>query len=164
MVNEEIKSEVIDLVIEGEGLKRLSLSEAIALAQETDEDVIVLSTKQEIPVCKIGDYNKFLYEKKKKQKENEKKQRQNAIANKDITMSPSISEHDLQIKANNVTRLLKENSRVTLTIKYRGREKKQMQQGAELLNKIVSLINTKYKVTSAVKITDNKVSITVEPA
>jgi translation initiation factor IF-3 len=99
MIYNEIKSNVVNVVLEeGKGLKQMSLEEAMALAEETGEDVVCLNDNTEIPVVKIMDYGKFQYEKAKKAKDNKKKARLAAQDTKDVVISDSIAEHDLKMK------------------------------------------------------------------
>ena len=164
MVNTEIQSEVIKLVMQdGEGVREMSLSDAIRLAEQTDEDVVEVGNSDGIPVCKIISYSKYLYDKKKKEKEKLKKARLNSQDTKEIIISSSIAEHDLAIKAKNVDRLLKDNNKVKLVIKYKGREVRLIEQGIEKLNVFESLVTVKHKIERAAKIDGKQVSMLVAP-
>ena len=164
MINREIKAEVVNLITEGEkGLRTMSLDEAINLADEQELDVILISDKQEIPIVKIGDYSKFLYEKKRKERENAKKVRLNSQETKEIIISTSISEHDLKTKANNVDRILKGNDKVKLTIRYKGREARLINQGIEKIESFEQLITVKHTVVKPDTIDGKQVSMVVAP-
>lgn len=164
MINNEIKSKMVNVVAEdGKGLRLMELSEAIALAEETGEDVVCLNDKAEIPVVKIMDYGKFQYEKAKKAKDNKKKARLNAQGTKEINISDSIAEHDLIIKANSVDRLLKEGNKVKLTIKYKGRSVRMIEQGPSKLQALASYLKHPYKIESTPKIEGNRVVMCVIP-
>jgi len=164
MINNEIKSDVVEIVAtDGSGLTRMTLSDAIKLAEETDEDVVEVSNKDGIPVCKIISYSKFLYDKKRKEKENAKKSRLNSQDTKEIIISTSISEHDLQTKAKNVDRILKDNNKVKLTIRYKGREVRLINQGIDKLNIFENLVTVKHKIDKPAKIEGKQVSMIVAP-
>lgn len=164
MINNEIKSNMVNVVAEdGKGLQLMKLSEAIELAEKTGEDAVCLNDKAEIPVVKIMDYGKFQYEKAKKVKDNKKKARLNAQGTKEIVISDSIAEHDLIIKANNIDRLLKEGNKVRLTIRYKGRSVRLINQGPEKLQALVSHLKYSYRIESTPKIEGNRVSMCVVP-
>lgn len=164
MVNNEIKSSMVNVVTEGEkGLRLMKLSEAIELAEKTGEDVVCLNDKADIPVVKIMDYGKFQYEKAKKAKDNKKKARLNAQGVKEIVISDSIAEHDLIIKANNIDRLLREDNKVRLTIRYKGRSVRLINQGPEKLQALVSHLTYPYRIESTPKIEGNRVTMCVVP-
>lgn len=164
MINNEIKSEMVNVVTEdGKGLRLMKLSEAIELAEQTDEDVVCLNDKADIPVVKIMDYGKFQYEKSKKAKDNKKKARLNAQGTKEIIISDSIAEHDLIIKANNIDRLLKDGNKVRLTIRYKGRSVRLIAQGPGKLQALAGHLKHPYKIESTPKIEGNKVVMCVVP-
>lgn len=164
MVNNEIRAEVIELVAnDGAGVQRIELSKAIALAEQTGEDVVVVGNKNEVPVCKIMSYSKYLYDKKRKEKERLKKSRQNAQDTKEIIISTAISEHDLKTKAKNVDRILKDNNKVKLTIRYKGREARLIEQGVDKLNIFESLVTVKHRIEKPAKIDGKQVSMIVVP-
>ena len=164
MVNNEIKSKMVNVVAEdGKGLRLMKLSEAIELAEQTGEDVVCLNDKSDIPVVKIMDYGKFQYEKSKKAKDNKKKSRLNAQGTKEIIISDSIAEHDLIIKANNIDRLLKDGNKVRLTIRYKGRSIRLIEQGPSKLQTLASHLKHPYRIDSTPKIEGNKVVMCVVP-
>lgn len=164
MINNEIKSSMVNVVTEGgKELRLMKLSEAIELAEQTGEDVVCLNDKADIPVVKIMDYGKFQYEKSKKAKDNKKRARLNAQGTKDIIISDSIAEHDLIIKANNIDRLLKDGNKVRLTIKYKGRSVRLIEQGPSKLQALTSHLKYPYKIESTPKIVGNRVVMCVVP-
>ena len=82
----------------------MSSKEALKIAEEKDLDLVMISPNAKPPVCKIMDYGKFLYEQTKKDKEAKKKQK--VINIKEIRVSPTIEEHDIDIKAKNARKFL----------------------------------------------------------
>lgn len=163
MINNEIKSNTVNVVTETDGkkgLKLMKLSEAMKLAEKTGEDVVCLNDKAEIPVVKIMDYKKFQYE---KAKDNKKKAKSKMQDIKDIIISDSIAEHDLEIKAKSVDRILKSGDKVRLTIKYKGRSIRLIGQGPERLGTLVSKVTSDYKIDKAPKIEGNRVTMLISP-
>lgn len=72
------------------------------------------------PVCRIMNFGKFIYEQSKKDKEAKKKQK--VVSIKEVRLSPTIEEHDIEIKANNARKFLVEEDKVKVTVRFRGRE------------------------------------------
>ena len=164
MINNEIKASVVMVVnSESRELTKMLLQDAIRLAEETGEDVVMVNDREQPPIVKIADYNKLLYEKQKKDKENKKKQRANAQNLKEIQISDSIADHDLKIKAKNADRILNEGNKVSLVIRYKGRSIRFISEGPEKLQKLVDLITVNNKVEKPAKIEGNRVSMVISP-
>lgn len=165
MINNEIKAEKVRLVGSEDYPVVMMLSEAIKKAEELDLDVICINpvTKDNIPIVKIEDYNKFIYEKQKKEKENRKKARLNAVNTKEIHISDVIAENDLKTKAKNADRIINSGDSVRLIITYKGRSIKLINQGPEKLQTLVNLMTSNYKIDKTPQIKGNKVIMTVAP-
>lgn len=164
MINNEIKSEMVSVVNnDGKGVKVMKLTEAMKIAESQGLDVICINDKADTPIVKIMDYGKFQYEKAKRAKDNKKKARLNAQDTKEIVISDSIAEHDLMIKAKNIDRILKDGDKVRLTIRYKGRSVRLINQGPEKLQALTNYITANYKVDKAPKIEGNKVTMCVAP-
>jgi translation initiation factor IF-3 len=104
---------------------------AIEMAYEQGVDLVVISPNAVPPVCKVVDYNKFLYEQKKKQKElkaNSKKQEL-----KEIRFGPNTDEHDVAFKTKHARSFLEEGNKVRAYVFFRGRSIMYMDRGHELL-------------------------------
>ncbi|WP_294377028.1 translation initiation factor IF-3 [uncultured Clostridium sp.] len=120
-INEEIREKEVRLIgNDGEQLGVVSSNEARRLADERDLDLVMISPNAKPPVCKIMDYGKFVYEQSKKEKEAKKKQK--VISIKEIRVSLTIEEHDIDIKAKNARKFLLDGDKVKITVRFRGRE------------------------------------------
>ena len=97
----------------------LSISAAIALANELDLDLVEISPKADPPVCKIIDYKKFLYAQKKKQKEIKAKQAKVVV--KEIRFGPNTDDHDFQFKLKHARKFLEDGAKVKAYVFFRGR-------------------------------------------
>ncbi len=95
------------------------LSKALALAEELELDLVEISAKADPPVCKILDYQKYLYQQRKKAKE--MKQNASKVTIKEIRFGPNTDEHDFQFKLKHAQEFLEEGSKVKATIFFRGR-------------------------------------------
>ena len=95
------------------------LSKALALADELELDLVEISAKADPPVCKILDYQKYIYQQKKKAKE--MKANSTKVVIKVIRFGPNTDEHDFQFKLKHAREFLQEGSKVKATIFFRGR-------------------------------------------
>lgn len=164
MINREIKADKVNVVnAENKGLTLMSLDDAIALAEQTEEDVILVNDKGDIPIVKIGDYSKLLYEKQKREKENKKKARLNSQETKEIQIGDATAEHDLMVKAKHIDRILTEGDKVQISIKYKGRSVRFIDEGPSKLQNLANMITAAYKVEKTPRIEGNKVSMIVAP-
>lgn len=133
--------------------KLISLNEAIDLAKDRGLDLVQVNKTGDNVVCKIMDYSKFIYGKKKMAKNNRKK----SVELKEIRMGNSISEHDMSIKANNVNRILKNGNNVRVTVFFKGRAIKNVSNGIEMLHNILDKLTVNYEIYCQPKIEGNRV-------
>ena len=134
LINEEIKiPEVRVETNEGEMLGVLKIAKALEMAQDKDLDLVLISPAAVPPVCKIMDYGKFCFEKEKRAKEAKKKQQ--VVDVKEIQLSCTIGEHDFQTKLNHAHRFLKGGDKVKVVVRFRGREMRHTELGADILAK-----------------------------
>ena len=95
------------------------ISKALALADQLELDLVEISAKADPPVCKILDYQKYIYQQKKKAKE--MKANSTKVVIKEIRFGPNTDEHDFQFKLKHAQEFLQEGSKVKATIFFRGR-------------------------------------------
>ncbi len=93
--------------------------EAQRMAQDQGLDLVEISPQADPPVCKIIDYNKFLYEKKKKEKEMKAKSKTAEV--KEIRFTPGTDDHDFDFKARHAESFLKEGNKVKAYVQFKGR-------------------------------------------
>ena len=89
------------------------------MADEMELDLVEITAKADPPVCKILDYQKYLYQQKKKAKE--MKQNSTKIVIKEIRFGPNTDEHDFQFKLKHAQEFLSEGSKVKASVFFRGR-------------------------------------------
>ena len=116
----------------------MSTKEALEIAIEKDQDLVMISPGATPPVCKIMDYNKFLYEQSKKEKEAKKNQK--VVELKEVRLSPTIEEHDIEIKAGNARKFLSNDNKVKVSIRFRGRQNNFTGLGAKVFEVFISKI------------------------
>lgn len=135
-INEQIRAkEMLVIGPNGEQLGVKSKDEALTLASYAGFDLVLINDKADTPVCKLMDYNKFKYEKKKKLKESQKKQKENNAETKEFRLSPNIDVHDFNTKLVNVKKYLEKGHKIKLSIRFRGREMQFTDKGKEVLLK-----------------------------
>ena len=93
--------------------------EALKMAQEQGLDLVEISPQADPPVCKIIDYNKFLYEKKRKEKEMKAKSKSAEV--KEIRFTPGTDDHDFDFKSKHAESFLKEGNKVKAYVQFKGR-------------------------------------------
>jgi translation initiation factor IF-3 len=103
------------------------------MAQEAELDLVQISDSDPI-VCKLMDYGKFLYEKKKQ--DNEAKKKQHQIQVKEVKFRPGTDEGDYQVKLRNLIRFLEAGDKAKVTLRFRGREMAHQDLGMQLMNRI----------------------------
>ncbi|MBE6049370.1 MAG: translation initiation factor IF-3 [Clostridium sp.] len=137
IVNEDIRDKEIRVIAaDGSQLGVIATKEAQAMAIEADLDLVMISPGAKPPVCKIMDLGKYIYEQTKKEKEAKKKQK--VINIKEVRVSLTIEEHDIDIKAKNARKFLLDGDKVKITVRFRGREMELGHLGLRILEKFSS--------------------------
>ena len=96
-----------------------SLADAIKIAKEQDLDLVEISPGAKPPVCKIIDYNKFLYDEKKKKKEMKAKSKTSEV--KEIRFTPNTDDHDFEFKVKHAENFLGDGDKVKANVQFKGR-------------------------------------------
>ena len=113
--------------------------DALRMAQEQQLDLVEISPNADPPVCKIIDYNKFLYEKKRKEKEMKAKSKASEV--KEIRFTPNTDDHDFDFKAKHAEKFLKEGDKVKAYVQFKGRAIQFKERGELLLLKFAERLN-----------------------
>src|SRR6201992_1241517 len=115
------------------------IQEALKMAQEQQLDLVEISPNADPPVCKIIDYNKFLYEKKRKEKEMKAKSKASEV--KEIRFTPNTDDHDFDFKAKHAEKFLKDGDKVKAYVQFKGRAIQFKERGELLLLKFAERLN-----------------------
>jgi translation initiation factor IF-3 len=128
------------LVIDDAGVQLgvMPTREALALAKEKGLDLVEVAATARPPVCKILDYGKLKYTKKKKNQEAKKKQ--SVVTVKEVQLRPRTEEHDLETKFRHMVDFLLRGDKVKITVMFRGREVAYAQQGKEMLERVIKSV------------------------
>jgi translation initiation factor IF-3 len=134
-INDRIRVPEVRLIgDDGEQIGVLPIEQALAYAQERDLDLVEVAPEARPPVTRVLDYSKYKYEQEQKQKAARKHQQQITI--REIKFRPKIAQHDYDTKKNHVTRFLKQQDKVKVTIMFRGREVTHPERGERLLTQL----------------------------
>ncbi len=118
-INEEITGPEVRVVGEDIEPGVYPVAKALRMAQEREMDLVEISPQANPPVCRIIDYNKFLYEKKKKEKEQKAKSKQSEV--KEIRFTPNTDDHDFDFKSKHAAKFLQDGDKVKCYVQFRGR-------------------------------------------
>ena len=161
-INHQIKApELRVITAEGENLGVIPLATAIAEAVKRGLDLIEISPSAIPPIAKIMDYGKYLYDEKKKQKVAKSKTVTSEL--KIVQVKIGTGEHDLELKAKNVSGWIAEGNRVKIDLYLIGRSKyMDMNFLKERLDRIMKLITVEYKIAQDVVKGPKGLSIIIE--
>lgn len=132
------------------------------LAEELELDLIEISPAAQPPVCKIVDYQKFLYQMKRKQKEIKNKTAKVII--KEIRFGPQTDEHDYQFKLKHAINFLKEGAKVKAYVFFRGRSILYTEQGIEILKRFTLDLEDYGKIEQEPKLEGKRMLMLIAPA
>ena len=118
----------------GEQLGIVAIEEAMKKATAASLDLVQLANDSEHPVCKLMDYGKHLFDKKKQKSASKKKQKRTQL--KEIKFRPGTEENDYQIKLKSIMRFIQDGDKAKITMRFRGREMAHQNLGFELLKRI----------------------------
>ena len=134
-MNQQISASKVRLISEsGEQLGIVAIEEAMKKASAASLDLVQLANDSEHPVCKLMDYGKHLFDKKKQKSASKKKQKRTQV--KEIKFRPGTEENDYQIKLKSITRFIQDGDKAKITMRFRGREMMHQDLGLELLKRI----------------------------
>ncbi|WP_163714927.1 translation initiation factor IF-3 [Mangrovibacterium lignilyticum] len=161
-LNERIRAHQVRVVgdnVENQGV--ISLKEALALAEQMELDLVEISPNADPPVCKIIDYQKFLYQQKKKQKE--MKAKAVKVVVKEIRFGPQTDEHDFQFKLRHAEKFLAEGAKVKAYVFFKGRSILFKEQGEILLLKFAQALEEFGKVEQMPRLEGKRMTMFISP-
>ncbi|MFP4060019.1 MAG: translation initiation factor IF-3 [Bacteroidales bacterium] len=161
-INEEIRTDRVRLVgenVDEQGI--VSLREAMNLANELELDLVEISPNADPPVCKIMDYQKFLYKQKKKQKE--MKAKTTKIVVKEIRFGPNTDEHDYNFKLKHAQKFLEEGHKVKAFVFFKGRSILYKEKGEILLLKFAQDLEELSKVEQLPRLEGKRMNMFLTP-
>ena len=130
-INEHIRAREVPLVGDNVTVGIYSIHEALKIAEDLELDLVEISPNAEPPVCKVLDYQKYLYQQKKKAKEI--KAKSTKIVVKEIRFGPQTDDHDYNFKLKHAIGFLQEGAKVKAYVFFKGRSILFKEQGEVLL-------------------------------
>jgi len=134
----------------------ISIREAQKMADEQELDLVLINENAQPPVCKIMNYEKFVYELSKKPK-------QKSLDVKEIKLGPNTSENDLSYRTKHICEFLDKGHKVKLTMQFRGREMAFVDKGQELMLKLIVSVEEHGSAESIPKLEGKKLQCTLKP-
>jgi translation initiation factor IF-3 len=161
-INERIRVPQVRLIDEkGEQVGVVDTREALQMARDRGLDLMEVSAASSPPVCKICDYGKFKYEKKKK--EHEARKKQTVIKVKEIQLRPQTEEHDLDYKFKNAKQFLEDGDKVKVTIMFRGREITYAENGFKMMKQLAEQVKDIASIEAHPKLEGKKLIMILAP-
>ena len=139
MINEEIRDREVRLIDQnGEQLGIMPTVQALNLAEERQMDLVKIAPQAKPPVCKLMDYGKYRFEQSKREREARKNQK--VITIKEVRLSATIEDHDVDVKFKNAVKFLQDGNKVKVTIRFRGRQITHSEIGLEVMKNFAERI------------------------
>ena len=160
-VNERIRAKEVRVVGENVEQGVYPVSEAIRMAQSQELDLIEISPNADPPVCRIADFQKFLYQQKKRQKE--QKAKTVKIIVKEIRFGPQTDDHDYNFKLKHAKSFLEEGAKVKAYVFFKGRSILFKEQGEVLLLRFANDLEDYGKVEQLPALEGKKMIIMLAP-
>ncbi|NLA49683.1 MAG: translation initiation factor IF-3 [Bacteroidales bacterium] len=160
-INNKITARVVRVVGEEIETEIMSIQDALKLADRMELDLVEISPHADPPVCKIIDYQKFLYQQKKKQKEI--KAKATRVIVKEIRFGPNTDDHDYNFKLRHAIKFLEEGAKVRAYVFFKGRSILFKEQGEVLLLRFASDLEEYGKVDQLPKLEGKRMIISFSP-
>lgn len=159
-INEMIRLSPVRLIdADGTQVGIVPIEHALELARQRGLDLVEVAPTARPIVCKIMDWGKYRYEQEKKAREARKKEHQ--IEVKEVKFRPGVAEHDFQTKLNMVKRFLSEGKHVKVTIMFRRREMRRLENGYEVLERVREALADVAKVEKDASMADGGRDLTM---
>jgi len=160
-INNRITARVVRVVGDNVEPQVMSIGEAIRLADEMELDLVEISPKADPPVCKIVDYQKFLYQQKKKQKE--MKAKTTKVVVKEIRFGPNTDDHDYNFKLKHAIKFLEDGAKVKAYVFFKGRSILFKEKGEILLLRLAQDVEDYGVVEQMPRLEGKRMIITFTP-
>jgi len=142
LINEQINiPEVMVIGPNGEKMGIKKIEDALTLSKYAGLDLVLLNADPKNPVCKIIDYNKYRYEKKKQIKEAKKKQKEQNLETKEYRLSVTIDVGDFETKVRNAKAYLEKGHKIKVTVRFKGRQLAHPELGRDVIMKFADRLS-----------------------
>jgi len=165
-VNEKINQwgKVNEVRVVGEDYNDVyNFQDALNMAYNKNLDLVEINPNSNPPTCKIIDFQKFIFDKKKKQKEVEKNNRKNRQDLKELRFGPNTDEHDFKFKKNHAIKFLENGDKVKAFVFFKGREMQFKEKGEIILLRLADDLQDICKVDMLPKLEGNRMIMNLSP-
>ena len=160
-INERIRVREVRLVGDNIETGVYPIAQALKIAEEQGMDLVEISPNAAPPVCRVIDYQKFLYQQKKRQKE--QKAKSVKVVVKEIRFGPQTDDHDYNFKLKHAQNFLKEGAKVKAYVFFRGRSIVFKEQGEILLLRFATDLEEFAKVEAMPRLDGKKMNMMLAP-
>ena len=147
----------------GEQMGTKKLQDALTLANYAGLDLVLMSSAPGHAVGKIMDYNRYRYERQKKQKEAMKRQRENNKEIKEYQLSVTIDVHDFETRRKNAASYLVKGHKIKASLRFKGRQMAHTELGRDVLLKFADALNEVSIKESEPKLEGRNMSMILAP-
>ncbi len=152
-----INEEIIAREVRVDGVV-MPIQQALLEAEKSEVDLVLINDKVDPVICKIVDYQKFIYEQKRKEKDKPK-----PLDIKEIKLGPNTAENDLEYRSKHIIEFLGKGHKVKLTMQFRGREMAFVANGELLMLKLIDNVSEHGLPESMPKMEGKKMMCTLKP-
>jgi translation initiation factor IF-3 len=160
-INERINAPVVRLVGDNVEQGIYNIKDALKISDELGLDLIEISPNANPPVCKIKDYQKFLYETKKKEKE--RKAKSTKVEVKEIRLGPNTDDHDFDFKLKHAIKFLSSGSKVKVDMFFKGRSIIYKDKGEIIMLKFAQSLEDYGKPEAMPKLEGKRMTMIISP-
>ena len=160
-INEQIRAKEVRLVGDNVEQGVYPIAEALRIADELELDLIEISPNAVPPVCRVLDYQKYLYQQRKRAKE--QKAKSTKVVVKEIRFGPQTDDHDYNFKLKHAIGFLKEGAKVKAYVFFKGRSILFKEQGEVLLLRFANELEEYAKVEQLPLLEGKRMTIMLSP-
>ncbi len=160
-INDRIRAREVRLVGDNVEVDIYNLTDALKIADDLELDLVEINPKADPPICKVIDYDKFIYEKKKAEKDKLKNQKK--TQQKEIRFGPNTGEGDLEHKMRSAEKFLKSGMKVKVTVFFKGRTIVHKDRGEILLLRFADELSEIGSAESLPKLEGKKMNMLLKP-
>ncbi len=140
----------------------MSVPDALRTADEQNLDLVEVAPNADPPVCRMMDYGKYLYEKQKREREARKSQKQVEI--KELRLRPKTDTHDVDVVVRKIQKFMKEDAKVRVRVRFRGREIVHQEVAREMLQGIADNVSGVAEIETRPKMEGRSMIMVLSPA
>ena len=162
MINDEIRDKEVRLIDEdGNPIGIVSAKEAQQIAYQKNLDLVKIAPMANPPVCKIMNYDKYVFDMAKKEKEVRKNQK--VVNIKEVRMGLGIGDHDFNVKVKGAVKFLQDGDKVKVTVKFGGREINYTHAGEELIDRFAQVVSEYGTLERRPRLEGRRMTVMINP-